>query len=465
MNRIASLASLRRTTRGFTLVELAIVLGVVAVLTAGAWKLLSSGNQQVKDQTTAQQHAAMIDAVKNYLADTSSTGGQVWLKSLAANATANLPLPTSNNSVSDCQSHLTGTTYDSLCNYLPTGITSTSVNPYSQTYNIRVLKDDAAAGTAPASYSFMIISVGGRAIPDVNGGRISQFIGADGGFIYTSSTICGTASPAACGALGSWKIADITDAGSASPPGYGYAAANVTAGHVASRTYVSGGVASNYFWLARVDLPGDTSHVYNTMATNLYLGTTASGTPNTFEIGNGYISGNGGKTGAQIDLTSDGTTSIQTLISLSTGCSALGTPSTCAAATTRAIAATGDVGIAGQITATKIYSSSDARLKTNIRPIHEALSNVMKIDPVSFSFKAGGSKSMGVTAQNLEKVYPELVTETDGKKFVDYNGLSGPLLAAIQELKRENDALRAQLHEQSERQDRLERMIGKKPAY
>ena len=40
---------------GFTLIELAIVLGVVGVMAAGLWRLMSTSGQQTKDQATAQQ--------------------------------------------------------------------------------------------------------------------------------------------------------------------------------------------------------------------------------------------------------------------------------------------------------------------------------------------------------------------------------------------------------------------------
>jgi hypothetical protein len=41
---------------------------------------------------------------------------------------------------------------------------------------------------------------------------------------------------------------------------------------------------------------------------------------------------------------------------------------------------------------------------------------------------------MGVIAQDVEQVYPELVTEIDGVKTVQYHALIGPLIEAIKEL-------------------------------
>jgi len=87
---------------------------------------------------------------------------------------------------------------------------------------------------------------------------------------------------------------------------------------------------------------------------------------------------------------------------------------------------------------------------------------VMKINPVSFAFKESGKASMGVIAQELEKVYPQLVTEgPDGMKAVTYDGLIAPLVGSVQELKKDNDSLRALLKEQMAKQEKLERELEK----
>ena len=51
-----------------------------------------------------------------------------------------------------------------------------------------------------------------------------------------------------------------------------------------------------------------------------------------------------------------------------------------------------------------------------------------------FDWKDSGESSLGVIAQDLEKVLPELVSETDGVKSVNYNGIIGVLIQAIKEL-------------------------------
>ena len=57
-----------------------------------------------------------------------------------------------------------------------------------------------------------------------------------------------------------------------------------------------------------------------------------------------------------------------------------------------------------------------------------------------------GSDDAGVIAQEVEAVFPELVTTSQkGHKQVSYTGLIGVLIQAVKELKAENDALKARV--------------------
>ena len=53
---------------------------------------------------------------------------------------------------------------------------------------------------------------------------------------------------------------------------------------------------------------------------------------------------------------------------------------------------------------------------------------------------------MGVIAQEVESVFPELVADTNPKQ-VNYNGLIGVLIEAVKELKADNEILRAMLED------------------
>ena len=121
----------------------------------------------------------------------------------------------------------------------------------------------------------------------------------------------------------------------------------------------------------------------------------------------------------------------------------------------------GSATVAGTFTANSfIYQGSDIRLKKNIIPLVDPLADIMKLKPVAFTYRTGGKDSMGVIAQDIEKVYPQLVAEnSQGLKMVSYEGLIAPLIGSVQELKKENEGLRDILRAQVARQDQLEKEI------
>ena len=90
--------------------------------------------------------------------------------------------------------------------------------------------------------------------------------------------------------------------------------------------------------------------------------------------------------------------------------------------------------------------SSDERLKTNIVEIDSALDKIDQLRGVTFNWKDTSkdqTTKIGVIAQDVEKVFPEVVGELkDGTKTVDYAALVAPLIEATKELKAENEILR-----------------------
>jgi hypothetical protein len=99
---------------------------------------------------------------------------------------------------------------------------------------------------------------------------------------------------------------------------------------------------------------------------------------------------------------------------------------------------------------------SDIRLKEHIKPLQPGLAEILKLNPVTYEWKdkerRGSGVKMGLIAQEVKEIFPELITGTgtgvdDDWYGVDYNGLAAPMIKAIQELKAENDELRAELAE------------------
>jgi hypothetical protein len=100
--------------------------------------------------------------------------------------------------------------------------------------------------------------------------------------------------------------------------------------------------------------------------------------------------------------------------------------------------------VVGIITAQDINSTSDRRVKENIKPIENALENVCKLQGITFDFINTGNSSSGVIAQDVEKVFPSMV-KGDFPKSVNYNGLIGALIESVKELKEENVSLRKRI--------------------
>ena len=100
----------------------------------------------------------------------------------------------------------------------------------------------------------------------------------------------------------------------------------------------------------------------------------------------------------------------------------------------RNISNTGTITAGGDITA-----FSDERLKTDIETIDNALDKVMNMRGVSYTKQA--EKGVGVIAQEIEKVLPEVVTDGEYKS-VAYGNIVGVLIEAIKEQQKQIDELK-----------------------
>ena len=82
----------------------------------------------------------------------------------------------------------------------------------------------------------------------------------------------------------------------------------------------------------------------------------------------------------------------------------------------------------------------------------DAITRISKIRGVTWQWRdeapsaARAQPGIGVIAQEVERVFPELVSiDSDGLKRVDYFGLIGPLIEAVKELDQRVNALEAKL--------------------
>jgi Chaperone of endosialidase/Secretion system C-terminal sorting domain len=119
----------------------------------------------------------------------------------------------------------------------------------------------------------------------------------------------------------------------------------------------------------------------------------------------------------------------------------------------------------GKVFATGLISSSDAKLKENVKPETSALEKISKLKPVTYDYKTLNELNLpkgnqhGFIAQELAVIFPELteninLPKTDRKgniistfdfKSVNYNGLISILTAGIKELNNELKSVKEEL--------------------
>jgi hypothetical protein len=93
----------------------------------------------------------------------------------------------------------------------------------------------------------------------------------------------------------------------------------------------------------------------------------------------------------------------------------------------------GDATVSNDLTVSgDVNISSDARLKSNIVSLGSTLPKLLQIDGKSYEMK--GKQKIGVLAQEIQKVFPELVSEDDNEMLaVNYQGLVPVLINALKE--------------------------------
>ncbi len=114
----------------------------------------------------------------------------------------------------------------------------------------------------------------------------------------------------------------------------------------------------------------------------------------------------------------------------------------------------GDTTVSNDLTVNgDVVISSDARLKSNILSLGSTLPKLLQIDGKSYEMK--GKQKIGVLAQEIKEVFPELVSEDDNEMLaVNYQGLVPVLINAL----KEQDA---KMKEQEKKINRLEKILLK----
>jgi hypothetical protein len=130
----------------------------------------------------------------------------------------------------------------------------------------------------------------------------------------------------------------------------------------------------------------------------------------------------------------------------------------------------GDATVSNNLTVSgDVVISSDARLKANIVSLGSTLARLLLIDGKTFTMKKNGKQKIGVLAQNIQEVFPELVSKDDNEMLaVNYQGLVPVLINALKEqnakMKKQDAKMKkqdAKMKKQDAKISRLEGLVKK----
>ena len=100
------------------------------------------------------------------------------------------------------------------------------------------------------------------------------------------------------------------------------------------------------------------------------------------------------------------------------------------------------------IVAGSIFNPSDEKLKNNIRELFDFdIENIKKLKPVSFSYNNDTSDHLhyGFIAQDVEEIFPALVSDKTGFKSINYIEFIPIMLYKMQQMQDELDELKQNL--------------------
>jgi len=110
--------------------------------------------------------------------------------------------------------------------------------------------------------------------------------------------------------------------------------------------------------------------------------------------------------------------------------------------------------VMGPVYSDTAFLTSDLRLKKNIASINSPLKRLLEARGVSFEWDAqkypqrnfSPGRHYGVIAQEIEKIFPEIVSQdASGDRFVSYNELIPILIEAIKEQQKEIESLKQEV--------------------
>jgi hypothetical protein len=109
-------------------------------------------------------------------------------------------------------------------------------------------------------------------------------------------------------------------------------------------------------------------------------------------------------------------------------------------------------------------STSDRRLKTNLEPLSDTLSRVLELQAYRFNWISdpAGSDDIGLMAQDVELLFPELVftNKTDGTKGINYSRLGAILIESVKDQHKTVSSLSADLEHMTIQTEQLQEQLA-----
>jgi Chaperone of endosialidase len=109
-----------------------------------------------------------------------------------------------------------------------------------------------------------------------------------------------------------------------------------------------------------------------------------------------------------------------------------------------------EVTVGGTTLADAWVTRSSRRIKTNIQPLHGALEKIERLQGVSYERKDDGRHEIGVVAEDVDQIVPEVVAhdpKTREVEGVDYSRLVALLIEAVKSQQGEIEQLKARVEQ------------------
>jgi|14BtaG_2_1085337.scaffolds.fasta_scaffold10828_2 predicted acyltransferase (DUF342 family) len=106
---------------------------------------------------------------------------------------------------------------------------------------------------------------------------------------------------------------------------------------------------------------------------------------------------------------------------------------------------TGLIQAGGDLIAFQNLVPSDSRLKSDVTPLKDSLAKINQMQGVSYTFDPSGKKQIGLIAQDVEKIIPEVVSIQNDYYTMSYPNLVAVLIEAVKELSSKVEDLESRL--------------------